>query len=62
MRGTDVINWPEFCAWVDVADPVAPRLADLPSRLATMRQRLEMVELPDARSSGRRTRSLVTDC
>jgi hypothetical protein len=48
VRGRAGISWPEFFARVEVTDAVALRLAELPARLTTMRQCLNMVELPDA--------------
>jgi hypothetical protein len=48
VRGPAGISWPEFFARVDVTDAVAPRLAELPARLTTIRHCLNMVELPDA--------------
>jgi hypothetical protein len=48
VRGPRGICWTDFFARVDVHDPVAARLVDLPGRLQTMRDCLGMVELPDA--------------
>jgi hypothetical protein len=48
VRGPDGICWPDFFARVDVHDPVAARLVDLPNRVQTMRDCLGMVKLPDA--------------
>jgi len=48
VRGPDGICWRDFFTRVDVHDPVAAKLVDLPSRLQAMRGCLGMVELPDA--------------
>jgi hypothetical protein len=48
VRGPGGICWTDFFARMDVHDPVAARLVDLPSRLHAMRDCLGMVELPHA--------------
>jgi hypothetical protein len=48
VRGPDGICWTDFFARVNVHDPVAARLVDLPGRLPSMRHCLGMVALPDA--------------
>jgi hypothetical protein len=48
VRGPDGICWPDFFVSVDVHDPVAARLVDLPGRLQAMRDCLGMAELPQA--------------
>jgi hypothetical protein len=48
VRGPDGICWRDFFTRVDVHDPVAAKLVDLPSRLQAMRDCLGMVELPQA--------------
>jgi hypothetical protein len=50
VRGPDGICWTDFFARVNVHDPVAARLVDLPGRLPSMRDCLGMVALPDAES------------
>jgi hypothetical protein len=48
VRGPDGICWPDFFARLDVHDPVAASLIDLPNHLQAMRDCLGMVELPAA--------------
>jgi predicted RecB family nuclease len=51
VRGPGGICWPEFFARMDVCDPVAERLVDLPS-LPAMRDCLDMVEIPEIEPGG----------
>lgn len=48
VRGSGDVSWVDFFARVDVNDAVAARLADLPTRLPSMRDCLGSVEVPDA--------------
>lgn len=48
VRGPGGVSWTEFFARVDVNDAVASKLADLPARLAAMRECLGGFELPNA--------------
>jgi Domain of unknown function(DUF2779) len=48
VRGPSGICWPDFFTRVDIHDPVAARLIDLPNHLQAMRNCLGTVELPHA--------------
>ena len=48
LRGLDGICWADFFIRVDVGDPVAMRLGDLPGRLPALRDCLRMIDLPYA--------------